>query len=105
MSKPLVDRIPFAKIITVLAIAFGVSLGLCGLNLVLSVNGERLPQPFTQLLGITSFAEIAGIVLSALGLVVTVILWVVLSITSRFGPTDSGQQQLYEGKDDGDKSQ
>jgi hypothetical protein len=104
MSKPLVDRIPFAKIIAVLAIAFGVSLGLCGLNLILSINGGRSQQA-SALLGIASYAELAGILLSAFGLVITVIAWVVLSIASRFGPADPRPQQLFDDKDGEDKSQ
>ena len=41
MSERLVDRIPFAKIITVLAIVFGISLGLCGVTFFLSMGGAR----------------------------------------------------------------
>jgi len=39
MKDRLVDRLPFARIVTVLAVAFGVALGLCGLNLALSTGG------------------------------------------------------------------
>ena len=41
MSKPLVDRIPFAKILIGLAILFGLSLGLCGLSIAQIWNGKK----------------------------------------------------------------
>ena len=43
MSKPLVDRIPFAKILIGLAILFGLSLGLCGLCMAQIWNGKSVP--------------------------------------------------------------
>ena len=88
MNKPLVDRIPFVKIVVLLTIGFGVSMGLCGFNLVLSLNNKGRSAPMQQLLASAVNVEFAGIILCGLGLVVTVIAWVVLSLVSRFSPKD-----------------
>ena len=78
MDEPLVDRVNFAKVITVLAVTFGISLGLCGLTAVLSsqTRGSGTVLIFIGIL------ELIVIGLSALGLVVTVIVWVVASIAA-----------------------
>jgi ABC-type dipeptide/oligopeptide/nickel transport system permease component len=92
MSRALVDRIPFAKIITVLAIAFGVALGMCGVVAAASSQwrgGERA----LMTIGII---DLVVMVLSAVGLVVTVIAWVILGITSGFGRKTSDPQKLFD---------
>jgi hypothetical protein len=78
MSKPLVDRIPFTKIIVALTAAFGIGLGLCGLDFFLLL---RASQTHTQGFGVGSIGVLSLVVLSlsAIGLVVTTILWVVLA--------------------------
>jgi len=82
MNKPLVDRIPFVKIVVVLAIGFAVSLGLCGLNLVLGlINGGSAAQG--KLLVSAVLFEFAGMILCGLGLVVTFIAWIILFLVSR----------------------
>jgi hypothetical protein len=81
MRKRLVDRIPFTKIVTVLAIAFGVSLGLCGLTFVVSSGSHAGPNFFMTL----GLIELAAMILSAAGLVLTFIVWIVLAIATSFG--------------------
>jgi hypothetical protein len=103
MSKPLVDRIPFAKIVIVLAIAFGVSLGLCGLTLALSVSGARQQFGVNQIAGVAAILSLPGMLLSAIGLVVTCAAWVVLSIVKGFSPKDEAPQHLFDDKNDVDK--
>lgn len=106
MSKPLVDRIPFAKIVIVLASAFGIALGLCGMNLVLlnlgigvgHNSGNYFGGPLLSTLGIV---ELAVMVISAVGLVITVAAWVITSAVGGFRRGESEPQQLfnYEDKD------
>jgi len=97
MDEPLVDRVNFAKVITVLAVTFGISLGLCGLTAVLSsqTRGSGTVLIFIGIL------ELIVIGLSALGLVVTVIVWVVASIAAVHGGGKSdGPQKLFGDSDD-----
>lgn len=81
MSEPLVDRINFAKIVVVLAIVFGISLGLCGVTIALTstVRGS------TSVLVYGVIFEAIAMGLSALGLLVTVIVWVISSIAAGRG--------------------
>ena len=61
MSKPLVDRIPFAKIVSVLAVALGVGIGLCGLDFFLGSHGiGRHPVQVYEIL----FLILLGLLLS-----------------------------------------
>jgi len=105
MSTPLVDRVPFAKIVTVLAIAFGVSLGLCGLNQVLVSGGagERSTVG-DQLLTIGAILEFVVMALSSVGLVLTCIAWVVLSAIGAFRQQDQEPQRLFDKIADEDDS-
>jgi hypothetical protein len=84
MSEPLVDRIPFAKIITVLAIIFGVSLGLCGMTAFIS-SREGASGNYFVVFGIIELIAMAG---SAAGLILTTIVWVVLSMIRPGGRND-----------------
>ena len=95
MSKPLVDRIPFPKIFTVLAIVLGISLGLCGLTTFVSLgagNGRSL----LMTLGIL---ELGAIVLSLVGLLVTVVAWIVLAPVAGFSRKESDTQRLFDDAD------
>lgn len=82
MSKPLVDRVPFAKILIALAIIFGLSLGLCGLGVVVIWGGKSVPSALGGLLNKTAGYDVLAMVLSAVGLLVTVIVWVVLKVVN-----------------------
>ena len=68
MSEPLGDGINFAKIVTVLAIVFAISLGLCGVTVALTstVHGGGSVLVFGMIV------EAIAMGLSALGLLVRV---------------------------------
>ena len=99
MRERLLERIPFAKIAVVLAIAFGIGLGLCGVDAAfldrLRSPGEEF-GPNTFVGGIGAFA----VVLSALSLVLTTIVWVVAAIVGSFGEKVSQPQKLFEEEND-----
>jgi hypothetical protein len=77
------DRSIFAKIATVLAIAFVAGIGLCGVDAAF-LNGFPGPHeefgPNTFVGGIGAFA----ILLSAVGLVVTLLAWIVASVVGAY---------------------
>jgi hypothetical protein len=99
MSKLPVKRIRFAKIVVVLAVAFCLGVGLCGIDDAFMARFRSSSQEFgpnSIVGGIGAWA----IVLSAAGLVVTCVLWVALSLLG--GSSDKGTepQRLFDKKDD-----
>ena len=99
MSERLVDRVNFAKVVTVLAILFGISLGLCGVTFAIANSVRGGGGDFLLPMGIL---EIVVMACSAIGLVITVIVWVIASI---FGGAGSGRgsegpQKLFDEADD-----
>lgn len=88
---PSFNGINFPKVITVLAITFGVSLGLCGLTAIAS----RVSQLAPALIPL-GFLELGGILFSAVGLVVMTVLWVVATALDRTGPSGDGPQRLFD---------
>jgi len=74
ISKPLVDRIPFAKILIGLAILFGLSLGLCGLGIAQIWNGKSVPPGMDRLMNQAAGYDMLAMVLSAAGLLATAII-------------------------------
>ncbi len=85
MSKPLADRIPFAKLVAVFAACFGVGLGLCGLGFFLNAHhagssGEEFGgfQPFGLL-------SLVILVVSFVGLVVSLLAWAVVGLLDSLG--------------------
>jgi hypothetical protein len=96
MSKPLIDRIPFAKIVTVFAILFAVSLGLCGLTFALSMGRNRVANVFMSF----GVLELIAMALSAAGLVLTSAVWVALAIIGSFQDKVSQPQKLFGDEDD-----
>jgi hypothetical protein len=103
MDKPLVDRIPFAKILVVLTVVFGIALGLCGVTFVLALNASGGNSPAGLLLSIAAPVELVMMALSFVGMVVVAIFWVVLSVARGNKAEDSERQRLIDGKDDEDK--
>jgi hypothetical protein len=95
LDKPLVERIPFAKIVAVLAIVFGISLGLCGVTYVAAVAAKG--GDFVVIFGVI---ELAGMALSAAGLVLTLIVWVILAIAANFTRESSGEPSDDPADDD-----
>ena len=96
MNERLIDRIPFAKIVAILAIVLGVSLGLCGVTAFLAFN-TRSGGDF--LLGF-GYLELAAIVLSAVGLALTLVVFVTLWVFGGFSEKVSQPQKLFGEEDD-----
>jgi len=96
MSERLVDRIPFAKIVTVLAIVFGVSLGLCGVTFALALSGGGKDN-FLAGFGIL---ELITIGVSLAGLLLTLLVFVTLSIFGSFSGKVSQPVKLFDEEDD-----
>ena len=90
----MLNQINFPKVVTVLAIVFGVSLGLCGLT---ALASSRF-QMGGALVGL-GLLELAVMALSGVGLVVTVVAWVIASAVG--GPSRGADpQKVFESKDD-----
>ncbi len=88
MTKPLVDRIPFAKILIGFVIVFLVSLGLCGLSVVSMGHAGGAPSGG----GMPEKALVIGIVcmvVSVVGVPLTAVIWVVMTVVSRSMHKDS----------------
>ncbi len=94
----LFENINFPKVITVLASIFGISLGLCGLTGFLSSVGGRFGNLAGALVGL-GMIELAAILLSAFGLVIMTILWLVSSAIGGFG-NGADPQKLFVDSDD-----
>ena len=94
MFERLADRIPFKKIVTVLAIVFGISLGLCGVTLAVSSGSGG----GNFLIGF-GILELVGIGVSAAGLLLTFLLFVAVSIFR--GPSKgTAQPKITPGVED-----
>lgn len=87
MKKALVDRIPFTKIVVVLAICAGVAVGLCGVGFAIGL-GTKFSGTGSGGLAMELFLIPGGIVFwgSLLGLVLVCLLWVVLAIVKAAAP-------------------
>jgi hypothetical protein len=83
MSQPLVDRIPFARILIGLAIVFAISLGLCGLTARAVLHGRTAPSGLDLFLEKTAVYDLLGMLLSAAGVLITCVVWIVMSVVSR----------------------
>jgi hypothetical protein len=93
MSERLIDRIPFAKITTVLAVVFGISLGLCGVTAILSSGGNS-GSGYLFGFGMLELVALGG---SVVGLLLTLLVFVVLSIFGAFRREKS--QSIFSSKD------
>ena len=96
MFERLADRIPFKKIVTVLAIVFGISLGLCGVTFVVSSGGNN-GGGFLFGLGIL---ELVALGLSLAGLLLTLLVFVTLFVLGSFGVKVSQSPTPSEEEDD-----
>lgn len=90
----MLDRFPFAKIVTVLSIAFGIGLGLCGLSAILPSTGEEFHTNWLSL------PSLLIMVLSFLGLIVTLFVWIIASAIGGFSAKDSDPQTLFGNSND-----
>jgi len=80
MSKPPSDAPPFAKIVVIFAASFAIGLGLCGLNFFLashSAGGGN--EEFGGVIPLGLFSLVI-LVISFLGLVVSLLVWAVAGI-------------------------
>ncbi|HWT66561.1 MAG TPA: hypothetical protein VN151_10650 [Terracidiphilus sp.] len=99
MSTSFADRIPFARIITILAIIFGVSGGLCGLTWVAAMN-VRGSDDWAI---VPEFIEAAAMGLSLLGLIVMSLIWITASILGMSSHSSDQPQKLFDDSDDLEK--
>ena len=83
MKKLLVDRIPFAKLLTVLAVTILVGLGLCGVGFA-GESGSTGHSALQVAAGVALVIGAAGFWLSLLGIVVTFVVWIVAAIIDSF---------------------
>ena len=97
--SPWADRSVFAKLFTVLAIAFMAGVGLCGLDFWLGSKGiGRSTQEFG--VGPLDGLSVAVMILSALALVFTGIVWAVAAI---HGSIARGPTKLFDDSDESDR--
>jgi hypothetical protein len=89
-------RIPFAKIFTVLATTFAVALGLCGLTY---LGSSSAGSGAGLLIGL-GMLELVAIALSAVGLILTTVLWVTLALVGSFQEKVSQPQKLFDTEND-----
>jgi hypothetical protein len=87
---------PFAKIVTLLASAFGIALGLCGLNLLLlqlGVDRGGHENYFGgPILGTLGLIEFGVMLISGPLIIITVIAWVISGLVKNRG----GPQRLFD---------
>ena len=91
----LLERINFPKIVTVLAVTFAVALGACGLTgtgIATSGGGSDILVPL-------GFIELAVILLSAFGLVLTGVVWIIAAALGKTEHRGSAPQRLFDDKD------
>ena len=99
MSEPQVHRISFAKVVTVQAVLFGIGLGLCGLDYLLAAKGiGKSTEEFG--VGPLDGVSLVVMILSAFGLVITVIVWIIAAVVGSFGEKVSQPQKLFDEADD-----
>jgi hypothetical protein len=102
MGKPKSKTSAFAKVTIFFALALLVGVGLCGLDFALGANGigkaggEFSVGPLDGVSLITMF-------LSAIGLVIATIVWVVAAAIRSFSRDDSEPPRLLDEKDDEQK--
>lgn len=92
----LLERINFPKVVTVLAITFAVALGACGLTR----TGIARSSGGTEILVSLAFIELAVILLSAFGFVLTVVVWIIAAALGKTEHRGSSPQRLFDHRDD-----
>jgi hypothetical protein len=99
MSERKASRISFAKVVTVFAVLFGIGVGLCGLDYLLAAKGiGKSTVEFG--VGPLDGVSIVVMILSAFGLVITVIVWIVAAAVGNVGKKVSQPQKLFDEADD-----
>lgn len=92
---------PFAKVVTGLAIAFGVSFGLCGVSLIVAGLGTSASSAARALagpaMGVLGLVGLVAMVITGPALVIVVIVWVIAEIV---GPRrGSDPQKIFSDPD------
>ena len=87
MNKALVDRIPFTRMATVFAVSMILSVGMCAVGASVSDGGNKAGF-VGGLFGLVMSLGLITFWLAALGLVLIVPTWIVLSITKALGRRD-----------------
>ena len=90
MSEAPKSRWSFAKVVVVMAVSFLVGLGLCGLDFVLGANGVG-KRNWEFYVGPLDGISLVVMVVSAAGLVLSLILWGLVAIVRSTG-SRSGEQ-------------
>jgi hypothetical protein len=83
-----------AKVITVLAIVFVVSLGLCGVTSAISSESPGRQNVYIVIM----FAGLGGSLISGLALFVTVIVWIIVAIAGSSKRKQQASQQTADDK-------
>jgi FtsH-binding integral membrane protein len=99
MTKPRRKVFTFAKVVTVLAIVFVVSLGLCGVTSAISSASPSQQNIYIVIM----FAGLGGSVLSGLALFVTVIAWIISAVAGSSKHNAPAPRQIVDDKDDKDQ--
>lgn len=86
----LLEHIDFPKVVTILAVVFGISLGACGIT---AFAGSHDRGNYLLPLGM---AELAVIALSAVALVVAVIVWIVVEVIGDRSAGGPGTIRLFD---------
>ena len=99
----LFESINFPKVITILAAIFGVALGLCGAQWLMVTSGwisstHPVGIFFNNLFAFGGMLELAVMTLSAFGLVIMTILWIVSMAVGNFGKS-ADPQKLFDDSD------
>lgn len=97
MQQPLVDRIPFAKIVIGLVLVMLLSLGLCGLTLVISSSASPQINKMVDLLGPVVAVGLLG---SLAGLLVTCVAWGILAAVAGTASKVSQPEKLSTNQND-----
>jgi hypothetical protein len=100
VSKSFVERIPFAKILIGLVLVFLVSLGLCGVSFVLTLQSTNGHSGNGNSLSHAIGYELVVMVLSAAGILVTCIVWIVAVVVGNSREKVSQSQKLFDEADD-----
>ena len=99
MTQPKSKTSTFAKVTIFFAISFLVGVGLCGLDYALGAHGiGKDGGEFT--VGPLDGLSLAMMILSAIGLVVTTFLCILVAATRSFSPKEAEPQKLFEDKDE-----
>jgi hypothetical protein len=100
VQQPLVKRIPFARILIGLALFFLLSLGLCGVTLVVATNGGSSNSQMNQIIAPMGMVVLVGMLGSIAALVLTCIVWAVMSIAAGTAKEVSQPKEIYDKTDD-----